>query len=152
MGAEQVVRDFLYVDGEWVEPEKGRTTDVICPFTEEPIGRAALAGPSDVDRAVRAARAAFDHGPWRHTTPPERAEVLRRAGRGIEARSEEFTRLAALEVGSPIRDAAQQVAAAKIFLDWHAGQAETYPWEEDRPGRATTHPDHARETGTLRGH
>jgi aldehyde dehydrogenase (NAD+) len=129
-----IERNLLYVGGEWVEPEDGRTTDVIYPFTEEPIGRAALAGTSDMDRAVRAARAAFDTGPWSRTTPGERASILRRAGEGIEARKSELTRLTTLEVGSPIRGVRNQVAAAKIFLDWHADQAETYLWEEDRPG------------------
>ena len=70
-----IERNFLYVACEWVEPEDGRTTDVIYPFTEEPIGRAALAGSSDMDRAVRAARAAFDTGPWSRTTPGERARI-----------------------------------------------------------------------------
>jgi aldehyde dehydrogenase (NAD+) len=136
MGAVQelIERDFLYIGGAWVEPESGTTTAVIYPFTEEPIGRAALAGPSDVDRAVRAARAAFDHGPWSRTTPAERATILRRAGDGIEERMDAFIRLTTLEVGSPIHGVGPQVAVAKIFLDWHADQAETYRWEEDRPG------------------
>ena len=63
-----IERDFLYVGGEWIEPASGQTTEVIYPFTEEPIGRAALAGSADVDRAVRAARAAFDDGPWPRAT------------------------------------------------------------------------------------
>ena len=58
-----------YIDGEWAEPSDGRLVDVINPTTEEPIGHAHLAGPADVDRAVRAARAAFDTGPWAASTP-----------------------------------------------------------------------------------
>ena len=108
-------------------------TDVIYPFTEEPIGRAALAGLSDVDRAVRAARAAFDAGPWPRMTAIERAGILRRAGEGIEARRDEFARLTVLEVGSPVQGVGRQVETARRFVDWHADQAETYPWEEPRP-------------------
>jgi betaine-aldehyde dehydrogenase len=107
---------------------------VIYPFTEEPIGRAALAGPSDIDRAVRAARAAFDTGPWPRMTAIERAGILRRAGEGIEARRDEFARLTVLEVGSPVQGVGRQVETARRFVDWHADQAETYPWEEPRPG------------------
>jgi aldehyde dehydrogenase (NAD+) len=129
-----ITRDFLYVAGEWSKPVDGGSADVIYPFTEEPIGRAALAGPSDVDRAVGAARAAVDAGRGRPATPAERGAVLRRAGAEIQARAEEFTRLTVLEVGSPIREAGLQVTAAKIMLDWHADQAATYPWEQDRPG------------------
>jgi betaine-aldehyde dehydrogenase len=109
-------------------------TDVIYPFTEEAIGRAALAGPTDMDRAVRAARAAFDTGLWPRTTPAERAAILRRAGAGIEARKDQFVRLTTLEVGSPVQGVGHQVDVARLFLDWHADQAETYPWEGDRPG------------------
>ena len=129
-----IERDFLYVGGEWIEPASGQTTEVIYPFTEEPIGRAALAGSADVDRAVRAARAAFDDGPWPRATAAERAAVLRRAGEQIEARADELAQLTTLEVGSPIAGVGLQVDVAKLFLDWHADQAETYPWEEERPG------------------
>jgi betaine-aldehyde dehydrogenase len=131
-GAGLIERDRLYVGGEWVKPRDGTTTDVIYPFTEEPIGRAALAGPADVDRAVRAARAALDG--WSKTAPAERAAILRRAAVGIDARAEELARLTTLEVGSPIEGVGKQIAVAKLFLEWHADQAETYPWEEDRPG------------------
>ena len=129
-----IERDFLYVGGEWIEPASGQTTEVIYPFTEEPIGRAALAGSADVDRAVRAARAAFDDGPWPRATAAERAAVLRRAGEEIEARADELAQLTTLEVGSPIEGVGLQVDVAKLFLDWHADQAEAYPWAEERPG------------------
>ena len=115
-----IERDLLYVGGEWIQPESGLTTEVIYPFTEEPIGRAALAGSADVDRAVRAARAAFDDGPWPRATAAERAAVLRRAGEAIAARRDEFAQLTTLEVGSPIEGVGLQVDVAKIFLDWHA--------------------------------
>ena len=48
----------LYIDGSWSAPSDGRLVDVINPTTEEAIGQAAMAGPADIDRAVRAARAA----------------------------------------------------------------------------------------------
>ncbi|MEA2143215.1 MAG: aldehyde dehydrogenase [Solirubrobacteraceae bacterium] len=133
-GRALIDRDRLYVGGEWVVPRDGATTDVIYPFTEEPIGRAALAGPADLDRAVRAARDAFDGGPWPRTAPAERAAVLRRARQGIEAREDELARLATLEVGAPAASVGLQLAVTKAFLDWHADQADVYPWEEDRPG------------------
>ena len=127
-----IERDRLYVGGEWVAPQDGGVTDVIYPYTEQPIGRAALAGPADVDRAVRAARAALDG--WSRTAPGERAAILRRAAQGIDARAGELARLTTLEVGSPIEGVGLQIAVAKMFLEWHADQAETYPWEEGRPG------------------
>jgi aldehyde dehydrogenase (NAD+) len=122
----------LFIGGEWVAPSDGRLVDVINPATEEPVARAALGGPIDVDRAVRAAHGAF--APWAARSAAERAEVLRRAGELIAARAAEFAALLTLEAGSPQRIATAQAAACRLFLDWHADQAATFPWEEERPG------------------
>jgi aldehyde dehydrogenase (NAD+) len=129
-----VRQDRLYVGGEWLDPADGRLVDGINPLTEESIGRAALAGRADIDRAVRAARAAFDAGPWAASTVHERAAIMVRAGELIAARAEEFTRTITLEVGSPLPIATIQPPISKVFLDWHAAQASTFPWEEERKG------------------
>ena len=123
-----------YIGGEWAEPSDGRLVEVINPTTEEPIGQAHLAGPADVDRAVRAARAAFDAGPWAASTPFERAAILSRAGELISARAASLARTITLEVGSPRAIADWQPVAARLYLDWHAAQAGTFPWEEERDG------------------
>src|SRR3954452_19416886 len=122
----------LFIDGEPVLPADGRLVDVLNPATEETIGRAALAGPADIDRSARAARAAL--GAWSAWPVHERAALLRRAGRLIEQRAPEFARLITLEVGSPQRVATAQAAACRLFLDWHSAQADTFPWEEERQG------------------
>src|SRR3954454_4668018 len=122
--------DRLFIGGDWVAPSDGRGIDVHNPATEEPIGRAALAGPQDVDRAVRAPAAAL--GGWAARTPSERAALLRRPGQLLEERAAEFSALITLEAGSPQRVAAAQTAACKLFLDWHAAQAATFPWEQRR--------------------
>jgi betaine-aldehyde dehydrogenase len=127
-------QDRLYIGGEWLDSVDGRLVDVINPLTEESIGRAALAGPSDIDRAVRAARAAFDTGPWAASTVHERAAIMTRAGGLIAARAEELARTITLEVGSPLPIATIQPPICKVFLDWHAAQASTFPWEEEREG------------------
>jgi aldehyde dehydrogenase (NAD+) len=127
-------RERLYIGGEWLEPADGRLAEVIGPLTEESIGQAALAGPADIDRAVRAARTAFDAGPWAASTAHERAAIMTRAGELIAARAEEFRRTITLEVGSPLPIATAQPAACQLFLDWHAAQASTFPWEEEREG------------------
>jgi len=127
-------RSHLYIGGEWVEPVDGRMVDVIDPTTEKSIGRAALAGPADIDRAVRAAREAFDAGQWAESTAEERATVMVRAGELIAERAEDFVRTITEEVGSPLAVARSQPLACKLFLDWHAAQAATFPWEEERQG------------------
>jgi aldehyde dehydrogenase (NAD+) len=123
-----------YIGGEWVERSDGRLVDVVNPTTEEPIGHAQLAGPSDIDRAVRAARAAFDAGPWAESTVSERAAIMIRAGELISERAALLTQTITLEVGSPLAIAGWQPVAAQLYLDWHAAQASSFPWEEERDG------------------
>ena len=108
--------------------------EVVNPTTEEPIGRVDLAGPSDMDRAVRPRMRRSTSGPWAASTPAERAATMIRAGELIAERAEAFARTITLEVGSPQAIAAWQPVAARLYLDWHAAQAETFPWEEEREG------------------
>jgi betaine-aldehyde dehydrogenase len=124
----------LPIGGEWREPSDGRLIEVIDPTTEQPIAQAALAGPADIDRAVRAARAAFDAGAWAAMTVEERAEVMVRAGEGIALRADALAETVTLEVGSPLAIAQWQPVAAKLYLDYHAAQASSYAWEQERDG------------------
>src|SRR5947209_4314936 len=124
----------LPIAGEWVAPADGEVVDVVNPTTEEPFAKAALAGPSDIDHAVRAARAAFDSGPWSTSTVAERARIMIRAGELIGERAELLAQTITLEVGSPLAIAQWQPVAAKLYLDYYAAQASTFPWEEERQG------------------
>ena len=72
------VREHLFIGGDWVKPSTTATIDVVNPHTEEVIARVAEAREADVDRAVTAARAAFDDGPWPRSTPIERADGMDR--------------------------------------------------------------------------
>jgi aldehyde dehydrogenase (NAD+) len=89
----------------------------------------------DVDRAVRAARAAFDSGPWATTEPKERAQVLRAIADGLEARSEELAELITLENGTPISiSRTAQVAGAIPHLRAYADLVEHFEFSEIRQG------------------
>src|SRR5438105_14195827 len=81
-------RDVLYIGGEWVTPASGKTIEVISPATEEVVAVVPEASEGDVDRAVEAARKAFDEGPWPQTSPAERAAMLRALSQGIQARAQ----------------------------------------------------------------
>ncbi len=63
----------LFIGGEWVEPSGTATIDVISPHSEELVGRVPEGTEGDIDRAVAAARDAFDNGEWPRMTPAERA-------------------------------------------------------------------------------
>ena len=95
-----IIQDRLYIGGELVEPSGSDTIDVINPFTEEVAGRVPDGTTSDVDRAVAAARTAFDSD-WSQIPVAERAEILGRASQGIQARMDDLTRLITTEMGGP---------------------------------------------------
>src|SRR5215218_4316557 len=89
-----------FIDGEWVAPAEGRTEPVLNPATGEQIAEAPLSTADDVDRAVKAARAAFES--WSQTTPGERSLALLRLADAIEERSDEFAMLEATNAGKPL--------------------------------------------------
>ena len=80
----------LYIDGQWVEPLGGATCSVLNPTTEAEIGRAADASSEDMDRAIRAARRAFDTGPWPQMSAHDRARFVRRIADGSEKKKEKL--------------------------------------------------------------
>src|SRR5690606_31369120 len=85
-------RAHLYIDGKWVLPDSSQTIEVIDASTEQPFLRVPRATARDMDRAITAARRAFDEGPWPRLTHQERAEHLRKLGAGIKARGDEIAR------------------------------------------------------------
>jgi acyl-CoA reductase-like NAD-dependent aldehyde dehydrogenase len=93
---------LLHIGGERLPAADGRTAPIVDPATGEEIAQVAAAGPADVDRAVAAARDAFDNGPWSRMTPRDRGRVLWRAADLLRARATEFARLESLDVGKPL--------------------------------------------------
>ena len=125
----------VLIGGRWTPTLDGRTIAVVSPATEEPIAHVSLGGVQDIDRAVRAARDAFDNGPWPRMSPIERAAVLARASELVMARHDELAEMIAQEVGTPIRQAMRsRVTNVRDMFDVHVAMAETYPWVELREG------------------
>jgi acyl-CoA reductase-like NAD-dependent aldehyde dehydrogenase len=93
----------LYINGEWCDASDEATHEVTAPATGELIARVASASSADVDRAVRAARGAFDGGPWPHTPPHERARILHKIADAIEERAFELAEIESRDGGVPIR-------------------------------------------------
>src|SRR5258708_2704410 len=100
-GGEMEVRDKLFIGGEWVEPDGKGTIEVISPHTEEVIGTVPDASPVDIDRAVAAARKAFDEGPWPRMSPAERAEGIRRLSGALQSRAQDIADLISSQTASP---------------------------------------------------
>ncbi|MFE0672945.1 aldehyde dehydrogenase family protein [Streptomyces sp. NPDC058867] len=113
----------LFIDGEFTEAAEGKVFKTVSPATEEVLSEIAQAGEADVDRAVRAARKAFEK--WSALPGSERAKYLFRIARIIQERSRELAVLETLDNGKPIketRDADLPLVAAHFF--YYAGWAD----------------------------
>lgn len=89
----------LYINGEYVASESGKTTDVINPVTNEPFAKAYRGGKADCEKAILAARKAFDEGPWGKMSAKDRSKLLLKAAQVLERRAEEFSVIETLECG-----------------------------------------------------
>ncbi len=114
----------LYIDGEWLSPVEGGTLPVIDPASEEVFHHIAAATAADADLAVRAARRAFDEGPWPRMSGAERAKVLRAMGQGIRDRLPELARLETRDNGKPLPESLWDLEDAAGCFDFYAGLAE----------------------------
>ncbi|KAF0963162.1 Geranial dehydrogenase [Rhodococcus sp. T7] len=123
----------LFIGGEWVEPATGDTIEVVSPFTERALAQIPAGSREDVDRAVRAAREAFDGGPWPRMSLPERMDVVRRFGKAITENRESIATLITEEMGCPItQTVASQSGAAIALIDTNLELVEQYAWRSVR--------------------
>lgn len=128
-------RDQLFIDGNWTAPQSESVISVISPHSEAVVGHAACAGPTDVNRAVEAARAAFDTGPWPRMQPAERIEALGRLAAIYKERRADMAALISAEIGAPISFAKMaQVRLPLTMLSAFCGMAANYEWQQERPG------------------
>lgn len=118
------VPKHMYIDGRWVDAASGRRFDTVDPATEQVITSVPQAGPQDVDRAVGAARRAFDAGPWPAMTPAQRQRMIWRIAEGITARATQFAELESIDNGKSVAvaKAVDITWAAEIFY-YYAGWA-----------------------------
>ena len=115
------LRDGLWIDGRWQQAADGRRFASINPANGQVLAEVARGGAADVDRAVAAARRAFDDGRWRGQTPGQRKEVLLRLAALIRAHVPELALLDSLDMGKLVTDAATVDAPGSAhFFQWHA--------------------------------
>jgi len=125
----------LYVGGQWAAPATDRRIPVVSPHSTQPLGSTPEATEQDVDRAVEAARRAFDTGPWPHAAPAERAAAVQRFAAAYLARQEELAELITTEMGAPLWFShVGQVGATAMAMDAFLAAAGSYAWEERRVG------------------
>jgi betaine-aldehyde dehydrogenase len=114
-------KEQLFIGGGWVAPATTATIAVVSPHTTEVIGRVPDGHPADLDRAVDAARTAFDTGPWPRMAPRDRAAVLARLADAYDWRVGELTALINAQMGAPVAQPLQAAAAADLALLRDAG-------------------------------
>ncbi len=118
----------LFIDGAWTAAHADRTFTTIDPATENRLAEVAYASPEDVDRAVRAARKAYDKY-WRKIKPADRAKYLYRIARAITERSRELAVLETLDGGKPIKESRDfDIPASAAHFFYHAGWADKLEW------------------------
>ena len=125
--------DKLYIDGSWVAPAGTDTLDVIDSTTEEVFATIPAGVPDDINRAVAAAKAAFEA--WSEEPAPERAKLLLRVAEELEARREEIADVITHEVGMPKgQSAAIQVGTGISAFSATSELASTFEFEETSNG------------------
>ena len=124
---------LLFIDGQWTPASSGATLTTVNPATGQPLAEVAAAEAEDVERAVAAARRAFEDGRWTGLTPVQRSRILWRVGELIERDIEQLALLETLDNGKPLNNARliDLPQAAQHFF-YHAGwctklEGETMP-------------------------
>jgi acyl-CoA reductase-like NAD-dependent aldehyde dehydrogenase len=122
----------FFVGGEWVEPSSGEMLTLISPVTEDVLMTFAEAQASDVDRAVAAAREAFDNGPWLRMSTAERAAALRRVAAELTARRPALSEAWTAQVGAPISFTNYASGQYAGLFEFYADLVEDYPIVDER--------------------
>jgi len=124
----------LFIGGRWIEPSSTELIDVINPATEEVTIRVAAAQPADMERAIEAAREAFDNGPWPRMEPAERAHYLRKFANALRAQAERLGAIQSYEMGIMFELSKHGPDWAAARFDYYADLADKFAWiEHHRP-------------------
>ncbi len=114
---------LMLIDGKHVAAESGKTFQTINPATGKPLADVAQAGPADIDKAVAAARRAFDEGPWRKFSPFDRQAVLLKLADLLDKHFDELAMLDTMDMGGPIASTGARRRRGIALLRFYAGLA-----------------------------
>ncbi|MCW1873077.1 aldehyde dehydrogenase family protein (plasmid) [Erwinia sp. INIA-01] len=122
----------LFINGQWVAPVRGGSFDTIDPANETAIAQVAAATAEDVDRAVQAARNAFDHGGWPELSGKVRAGYLRRIASLIRDRQQTLAELEVRDNGKPLPEALWDIGDTAYCFDFYADLAEQLDAQQEK--------------------
>ncbi len=134
-----------FIDGAWSGAASGQTLETINPANGDSIGTLAGSGSADIDRAVKAARAATDGGAWSRLNPVDRGRLLMHLAESIAANTERLAGLEARDTGKPLRQARADIVATARYFEFYAGGVdklggETIPYLHDHDVRTRREP------------
>ncbi|HEX8871811.1 MAG TPA: aldehyde dehydrogenase family protein, partial [Candidatus Acidoferrum sp.] len=112
-----------YVNGQWMSSSSGETFPVFDPSTEEVIAQVASSSAADVDAAVKAARTAFDSGPWAQTSAQDRGRILFKLAEKVRQNAPALSELEARNTGKPIVEAEYDIADVATCFEYYGGLA-----------------------------
>ncbi len=120
----------FFVNNRWEPVESGRTVPVVAPAEGVVFAEIAASGPQEVDRAVAAARAAFEGGAWSRLSAVERGRLLVKLGQAILAHADELTALEARDCGKPLKQARADIEASARYFEFYGGAADKVHGEQ----------------------
>ncbi len=129
--SQHVLKDF-YIGGDWVKPQSDQKLELISPVTEECFLSLPEASTADVDRAVKAARQAFDHGPWPRMTPQERSKFVLAIGEEMKKRAPLLTDVWTAQVGAPTSFAGYIINFAPQLFEFYGKLGASSDFAETR--------------------
>lgn len=116
----------LLIAGQLIDAAEGETFESINPATGQPWAMVAKVGKEDVDRAVAAARKAFDEGPWPGMPPYQRGRVLAKMADIIRERADELAELESKDTGKPLARAHGELMASAVVFDYYSGAGDKF--------------------------
>ena len=141
---EQGIKTYqMYVAGQWVGAQSGETYEIVDPATEQPFATVPKGGVADAERAVQAARKAFDEGPWPRKLAVERSELLHAVADKIRERADELAAVETRQMGKlladsliDVNDAALRFIETGLSENWMDGPRRA-SWTRQHRGPAT---------------
>jgi (Z)-2-((N-methylformamido)methylene)-5-hydroxybutyrolactone dehydrogenase len=125
----------MHIGGKWVPARDGETFESVNPFTGRPWARVPRAARADVNRAVQAAREAFDEGPWGRMAGKDRARLLRKLAEVIDENADELAAVEVRDNGKLIREMLGQIKALPDYFHYFAGAADKIHGDTIPPDR-----------------
>lgn len=119
----------VFIDNEWQPCESGGTIDVFAPADGRSFAQIAAGNAADVDKAVKAARRAYETGAWGRLTAVERGRLLSRLGEAVLDAAEDLARLEARDTGKPMKQARADIAALARYFEFYGGAADKFHGE-----------------------